>query len=165
MDRHLKEIVRILEEEKGVFQKILSLEEAKTGAIVNQDGKLLGKISRDQEACLAVVSSLETERMNRLAGYNKSKYPGQENISMHKIAAAAGADGRRILAAGKDLRRVLAKIETLQATNSTLINDNMEFYNILLSGLRRGHPAESGYGSDGREEEKVAQAMLFNQTA
>lgn len=165
MDRHLEEIVRILTEEKGVFQKILSLEEAKTGSIVSQDGKLLEKLSREQEDVLTRVSALESERMSRIMNFMKTRPHGGGTVSLRDVAASAGPDGGRLLSIGKDLNGMLSRLELLRNTNKKLISDNMEYFNILLSGLRRGYLAETGYGADGREEEKAAQAILFNKTA
>ena len=165
MDRHLEKIVRILTEESGVFQEILSLEENKTGTIINQDAKLLEKISREQEGFLTILASLEKDRMNRIAEFMKSKNRGKDAISLNDIASLAGPEGGRIRSLGDNLRRLLARLDSLQETNRTLINDNMEYYNILLSGLKRGRVNGTGYSSDGKEEEKVTQALLFNKTA
>ena len=59
----------------------------------------------------------------------------------------------------------MLKLQRLQETNQTLINDNMEYYNILLTGLRRSGPLDTGYGRDGKEEENLKNSILFNKTA
>ena len=59
----------------------------------------------------------------------------------------------------------MIRLSRIQDTNRVLISDNMEYYNILLTGLRRDPSLETGYGRDGREDEKLKNSILFNQTA
>jgi hypothetical protein len=42
------------------------------------------------------------------------------------------------------------------------LNDNMEFYDILLSGLKNSSTLKSGYGKDGKEKGRVFNPVLFN---
>jgi len=57
----------------------------------------------------------------------------------------------------------MMRLSRIQETNRVLIHDNMEYYNILLTGLRRDRSLDTGYGSDGREEENLKNSILFNQ--
>jgi hypothetical protein len=66
---------------------------------------------------------------------------------------------------GRNLKDVMIRLSRIQETNQVLIHDNMEYYNILLTGLRRDRSMDTGYGSDGREEETLKNSILFNQKA
>jgi hypothetical protein len=165
MNKHIAEIATILQEETRLFNTVCSLEENKTGAIMTHDGRLLDRISREQEGLLGTISALESSRM-RHADLVAHRGGGGGHATLADIVSRAG-DGHevRLRDMGRSLRSVLIKLKNLQETNQVLINDNMEYYNILLTGLRRSRSADAGYGEDGREEEKLKNSILFNKKA
>jgi hypothetical protein len=166
MDKHLAEMKRILKEEKGLFEKVYSLEKDKTGVIISRDGKLLEKLSKDQEDILATISGLETERIRHVDNYRKHHHIRKDPLTISDLAASVGnAPGADMILLGRELKDVMKKLARVQETNRVLINDNMEYYNILITGLRRDSSIDGGYGSDGREEEILKNSILFNQTA
>ena len=61
MDNHIIEMGKILKEETALFEKLHSLERNKTSAILDHNGKLLEKISLEQEGILSSISKLENE--------------------------------------------------------------------------------------------------------
>jgi hypothetical protein len=166
MDKHIVEMGRILKEETGLFEKLFLLERNKTSAILEHNGKLLEKISLEQEGILSSISKLEMDRMKHIENYKKHKHIHKTGISLSDITVLmdnTSSDNMRIL--GRNLKDVMLRLGRIQETNQVLIHDNMEYYNILLTGLRRDRTLDTGYGSDGREEENLKNSILFNQTA
>ncbi len=166
MEQHISEMLRILKEETGLFEKLCSLEKDKTGAIVDHNGTLLEKISSEEEGLLGLIANLEASRLRHVDAYMKHRRIRNNLITLSDVAAAADNPvSENMLLLGRGLKEVMMKLGRLQETNRVLINDNMEYYNILLAGLRRNSTLDTGYGSDGREEEKLKNSILFNQTA
>ncbi len=166
MEQHISEMLRILKEETGLFEKLCSLEKDKTGAIVDHNGTLLEKISSEEEGLLGLIASLESSRLRHVDAYMKHRRIRNNRITLSDVAATADNPvSENMLILGRGLKEVMMKLGRLQETNRILINDNMEYYNILLAGLRRNSTLDTGYGSDGREEEKLKNSILFNQTA
>ncbi len=166
MEKHITEMIRILKEESGLFERLCSLEKDKSAAIVDHNGSLLEKISGDEEELLARISLLESMRLKQVNDYMKSRHIRKDHVTLSDVAASMDKPASEgMLMLGRSLKEVMMRLGRLQETNRVLINDNMEYYNILLTGLRRDGSLDSGYGRDGREEEKLRNSILFNQTA
>ena len=63
---------------------------------------------------------------------------------------------------GIELKNILLKVAKVQDLNSQLLTDNMEFYDIIISGLKNSSSIMAGYGSDGKEKSGVVNPVLFN---
>lgn len=165
MDRHLAEMGNILKQETVIFEKICGLEVNKTSAIIEHNGKLIEKLSLEQEGLLGRISALEEERIKNMDAYKREKHIRRETTTLSDITATlGGAPGKNMASLGRELKDVIGKLARVQETNRVLINDNMQYYNILLTGLRRDPSLETGYRHDGKEEEKLRNSILFNTT-
>jgi hypothetical protein len=166
MEKHVTEMIRILKEETGLFERLCSLEKDKTGAIVDHNGNLIEKISGEEEKLLARISDLESMRLALVNAYMRHRHMGKDHVTLADVAATAEKHvSENMLLLGRSLKEVMMRLGRLQETNQVIIHDNMEYYNILLTGLRRNGSPETGYGKDGREEEKLNNSILFNKTA
>ena len=165
MERHSIETGKILENEMNIFKKLYSLEEDKTSAIIEHDGLLLDQISHDQEDLLKRIEAAESDRMKQMENYKKLRQ-GRDIVSLKDFAdSIGGLAGSRLKNHGRNLQEIISKLASLQKTNRKLIDDNMEYYNILLTGLRGGRSLDAGYSPEGKETETIKQSVLFNQTA
>jgi hypothetical protein len=66
MNNHMIEMGRILKEEKDLFEILCSLERNKTSAILDHNGKLLEKISVDQEGILSSILKMTESSISRI---------------------------------------------------------------------------------------------------
>ena len=166
MEKNIEVMTRILKEETGLFEKLCKLEKTKTGAIIEHDAKLLETISREQEDILGRISALENDRTKEMDDYRKHRHIHSHSFTLKDMAGVLeGTTATNVLTIGRNLKDVMLRLGRMQDTNRVLINDNMEYYNILLTGLRRDRSTETGYGRDGREDERLKNSILFNQTA
>ena len=159
---------KILQDQKDIYCEIYFIEEKKSEAILNKNGMLLEQLSRDQEQKLHSVELLEKNREKQIEKYillnNISDLP--QRPTLQDIIHSMDEDSsHHLMRLGMELKRLLNKLKHLRETNNTLIQDNLDFYNILLSGLRNENSIDSGYGNDGKEDMKVSNPVLFNQTA
>lgn len=168
MPSAVKEIERILIMQNSEYCEILKLEQGKGDAIIAKNGRLIQEISGKQDRILKNVESLEMERLAiisryfpQLAGEND-----RGNITLKDIAASLdSASSERILKLGSELKTLLLKVKAKQETNSAMLKDNIDYFDILISGLKNSSSLKSGYDRDGKEDERVVNPVLFNQRA
>jgi len=160
----------ILNEEKSLYGRILEIEKVKGDAISKQNGDLLQEYSLDQEELLKKIDDLEKAREILVGEYVENNHLDDlgKNITLKEILYSMDEDSsRHLMRIAIELKTQLIELQGLKDANDKMLNDNMEFYNILLSGLKKSSKLDSSYGSDGREDEgqKAANPLLFNQTA
>lgn len=158
------EMEQILGKECEIYREIYNIEEQKISAIMEREGTRIEVLSAEQERLLGEVNRLEKRRLIVAADFMTSR--GMEGeTTLREMAQAMDEDAAgRMLKTGMELKVLLMRISTLQETNAGLLEDNMEFYNIMLSGLRDTTSINTGYSSNGREENRVANPVLFNKT-
>ena len=168
MEKCIIKMSDILAEERDIFKDIYSLEEKKSEAIINQDGSALNELSIEQEKLLNRIESLEKKRIQAVKNYRKIKKTGSklDDVTLQEIADSEGAGSSgHIITLGRDLKEIMTKLSGLQECNMNIANDNMNFYNVMINGLKNSISIDPGYGQDGKEGEKVSSSLLFDQTA
>ena len=163
MNNLVKELVGILEHEREIYEKIVYIEEKKRQAIMDREGKLIEELSGSQERLLTEIERLENERIALMKRYKSALKQNKGEITLQDIIESIdGAQGEILKQAGVELKNILLKITRVQDLNSGLLMDNMEFYDIFISGLKNSSAVMSGYGSDGKEQAGVVNPVLFN---
>ncbi len=158
----------ILKKQMNIYSEILVYEEKKSEAIISKNGKVIQEISALQEKLIKSVEDLEAERINFIGMHftgNKSATNG-EAITLKEIAASMDSKkGLAITRQGEELKSLLLKVRAKQENNFSMLKDNMEYFDILISGLKNSSSVRSGYGRDGKEDERVINPVLFSQRA
>jgi flagellar FlgN protein len=167
MIKSVIEIESILKQENKIYQKIYFLEEEKSNAIINRNGKELEMISLKQDELIKEVETLEIQREIEINNYRIDNKIDDLNrdLTLKDIILSMDEDSsHHLLILGIDLKDIVLQISSLQKNNSSLLNDNIEFYNILLSGLKNTRSGGGEYNSRGRENEKSPISLLLNRT-
>ncbi|MBN2039987.1 MAG: flagellar protein FlgN [Spirochaetes bacterium] len=159
MSENLTELTYIISEELGLFNHILNLEQEKSDAIINKNGMLLEKLSREQEKYLEKIDPIETVR-KQIAGH----YSGSSDYdaTLKDIAIQEGEDDSLLVKKGTELKRTLEKIKSCQSTNLRMINDNLEFFSRMMNELKEQAMPETGYGRDGAEKGNKVNPLLLD---
>jgi flagellar biosynthesis/type III secretory pathway chaperone len=88
-----------------------------------------------------------------------------EKISLRDIASNMDMPAaERLMHYGTELKKIIYRIKKLQETNNRLIKDNIDFFDILLSGLKNTAAMQTGYSQKGETQEVKSNPVLFNQT-
>lgn len=165
MQHVVLKLKKLLNIEKDIYQEIFNIEEEKSEAIIKKTGKVIEELSVSQERLLNKIESLEKERIKLMDEYKKHRnvlHHGNE-ITLQDIIDTVDAESSSALKqAGIELKKILLKVKNIQDVNSQLLKDNMEFYDILISGLKNSSTLRSGYGRDGKEKGRVFNPVLFN---
>jgi flagellar biosynthesis/type III secretory pathway chaperone len=165
MSRSLEELERIIQEEINLFEEVYMLELKKSDAVINQDGGLLESISLDQEGMISRISYLESERNKQVLKIANNGNQ-EDNLTLSNVVEFIGRESSdQIVNLGRELKGTLKRLSELRRTNDRMMQNNMEFYQAILAGLKKGSGKDSGYGSDGKEEERTGGSLLFNKKA
>lgn len=168
MSQAVLRLENIMNLEREIYQEIFHIEEDKSEAILHKEGKVIEELSVKQEKLLGKIDSLEKERIKLMEGYRK--HPGLRHqngdITLQDVIEVSDSESASALKkTGNELKGVLVKVKNVQDMNARLLKDNMEFYDILIAGLKNSSTLRSGYGSDGKEKGRVVNPVLFNITA
>jgi len=165
MHHAVLKLENIMKLEKEIYQEIFQIEEDKSEAIIKKTGRAIEELSVSQEKLLGKVESLEKERLKLMEGYKKHgnlHLQGREITLLDIADSVDKASSVKLKEAGQELKKILLKVKNIQDMNSQLLKDNMEFYDILISGLKNSSTLRSGYGRDGKEKGRVFNPVLFN---
>jgi hypothetical protein len=157
------ELEMVLKDEHEVYLKLYGLEEKKGEAIIRRDGKLIESISRDQEGLLKEIARLEAKRSDILKGPFPANEGGVQGLTLKGVSSEMEGDASAgLLSAGEALRKLLVKTKLLQETNMKLMKDNMEFFRMILAGLKSTGTVSTGYSRSGGEESMMMGPLVFN---
>lgn len=164
----IEELESVLKDQKIIYSEILDCEEKKSEAVISKNGRLIEEISSREEKLLGKVEALENSRLEIIKKYltiNRISVDHEE-VTLREIAETAeNGKGNLIIRLGSDLKSILLKVKAKQESNAAMLKDNMEYFDILISGLRNSSSLKSGYDRDGKEDERVINPVLFNQRA
>ncbi len=158
---------KILEKEVSIYREVLRLEEEKGEAIANRDGKQLETVTLEQEHLLKSIGTLEEERISVIEEYSRQNHLDDlgRPVTLKDVVSLMDEDSTHtLMGLGMELKRQLQKLGRLHETNQVLIQDNLEFFNLLISGLKSAVSMDDGYGPQGDGKQKVAGSLMFNKT-
>jgi flagellar biosynthesis/type III secretory pathway chaperone len=165
MHQIFSELESILSDETRLYHEIYKLEKEKTEAAIEKKGSMIQELSANQEMLLFKIESLESERTKVLAILSE-KTDLKAGSTLSEITSLFDAQSSaRIMKCGTELKNVIIKLREKQEANKKLLQDNIEFFEILISDLKNSSSLKSGYGSDGKEKSRVVNPVLFNTKA
>jgi len=165
MQQVVHKLEDIMKLQGEIYREIYNIEENKSEAILKKAGKAIEELSTVQEKLIGKIESLEKERAKLMDGYRK--YTGlhlneNEITLLDIIDSVDSKSGSALKQAGLELKKILLKVKSIQELNTRLLKDNMEFFDILISGLKNSSTLRSGYDRDGKEKGRVFNPVLFN---
>jgi flagellar biosynthesis/type III secretory pathway chaperone len=166
MESPVLELERILKEEISIYDRIASLEEEKTDSILSRDGCELESFAREQERLLSEIAGLEEKRERSIDSYRVVNHIDEMgNVTLENLVRNMDEDSAlRLSRCGMELKKTVLRMKSLSETNRKLIEDNMEFFDILLSGIKSSATLAAGYTRDGEAPRMVNGSLLINRT-
>ena len=162
------ELADILRKEKELYDKLARLEDNKTKAIMKRNGKNLDEITRQEELLLKELSFLEEKRieLSKLSAQSSGLVIRNSEITISALARhIKGEVAGLIMAAGIALKRAALKVQKTKELNEKLMKDNLDFFQIVFTGLKSASSINTGYTQDGKENVMSMGSLLFNKTA
>jgi flagellar biosynthesis/type III secretory pathway chaperone len=168
MVQSIRNIENILKEITVLYEKVYEDEILKQDAIISRDGKELEHIAVRQELVAREIERLESARNDNVADFIKNfrldVVAGQ--VTLKDIVRCMDEDSsHRLLRLGMELKDLMLRLQKLQKNNAALVGDSMQFYTLLLDGLKESAAVKTGYDRRGEEKSKVTGSLLINKTA
>lgn len=159
----LQNLHSIIVREIDIYNRLLHYEEKKREAIAAFNGDLLFSLSRQQETLLHELEKLEHSRQKLIKSHAKHTL-GSGDITLKDFIALVKADDENIVTDALFLKGKIEKFARLHDANKKLIQDNIEFFNVVLSSLRKAVTVETGYGPEGLAKRSASGSVLMNKT-
>jgi uncharacterized protein YkuJ len=161
-----KELSNNLKEVTEIYLRISDMEERKQKAILERNGKELENLSYLQDNHVVELNILEEKRETAIKlfcekhsiAYNPS-HTLKELLQNVKTNEAA-----ELLEQAESLKNLLLKLANTREINSTLLEDNMKYFNDMLDELKYTSSPSMGYGSNGKVNDNYNAPLFLNRT-
>ena len=167
MESPVRELEQILRSEVEIYEKVASIEEEKTESIMSRNGHELEAFVVEQERLLAEIAELEKKRTASIDRYREiNRLDEIKGVTLEDIVRNMDEDASlKLMHYGMELKKTMLRVGSLSHTNRRLIEDNLEFFDILLSGIKSSATIQGGYTRGGDTNQKVHKPLLFNTRA
>ena len=167
MESPVVELEQILRSEVEIYEKVASIEEEKTESIMARNGHELEAFVAEQERLLSEIAELEAKREKSIDRYRAiHRLDEVKGVSLEDIVRNMDEDASlKLMQYGMELKRTMLRVGSLSYTNRKLIEDNLEFFEILLSGIKSSASIQGGYTRGGDTDRLVHKPLLFNTRA
>lgn len=159
-----KDLQSIISQEIDIYNRLLQLEEQKKEAIVAFNGDMLFSLSKEQETMILSLEKLEKSRQQIIQSHAKHHAVQTHDMTLKDFITLTRLHDDGLLTQAKELKVKIEKFARLHEANKKLINDNLEFFNVILSSLRKAATVETGYGPEGLTKRSASGAVLMNTT-
>ncbi|MEJ5363000.1 MAG: flagellar protein FlgN [Spirochaetota bacterium] len=155
----------ILLQEQEIYSRLVQLEEHKKEAITAFNGDLLFSLSKEQETLILNLEKLEKSRQQVIKAHvTGSAFQPHDMTLKDFITLTRMQDNENLVAQAQKLKSTIEKFARLHEANKKLINDNIEFFNVILTSLRKAVTIETGYGPEGLSKRSASGSVLMNKT-
>lgn len=161
----LDQVIEILEQSEGLYQKLVPIFHREKCAALGSDPKQLIAVTLEKEELLARLGQLERQRIKLigLMAEHLNLPPDQLNFSV----LAAGADARqasRLAALRQSLKALIKTIKQANTENRLLIQHCMALARSALGFFQHWISPVSIYGSSGRIDGRQGSGRLVSGT-
>jgi flagellar biosynthesis/type III secretory pathway chaperone len=166
MESPVLELERILKREIDLYDRIAEIEVEKTDAILSRNGREIEQFSNEQETILSEIAVLERRREDSIESYKAAYgYDGVASVTLESVIHNMDEDSAlRLSRCGMELKKTVLRIQSLSDTNRKLIEDNLEFFSMLISGIKNSVSIHAGYTREGASSQTMKGALLINRT-
>ncbi len=159
-----EDLEKIIDSELRIYEEIETIEEKKSDIIISKNGKELDKSIKAEENLLVELDKLENERQNKIADYYvKNNISVSKDVVLSEILSDNNSDSfKRIMSKAESLKKIIVRIKLIHENNEKLIKDNIEFFNLFISGLKDAASIKFGYNKNGYSNSVVSNSVFFN---
>ncbi|MBP7901182.1 MAG: flagellar protein FlgN [Spirochaetes bacterium] len=164
MSNVFHEIVSIIDRQAELYEEFLSLERKKTDCISGNLTKELEGVVSDQERVLSQIDLIESSRVNCVRKISGKFYINKANPSLRDIAQYADdLSSKEMINCAEHLKKITNELQRLLETNARMLRDNMNFYSLIVEGIKDSLDDKSAY-SAGKESRMKKSSVLINRT-
>ena len=166
MESPVRELEQILKSEVDIYEKVASIEEEKTDSIMSRNGHEIEAFAKEQDRLLSEIGELEKRREKSIDRYREiNSLEDIQGLSLADVIRNMDEDSAlKLMHYGMELKKTMLRVGALTHTNRKLIEDNIEFFEILLSGIKSSASIQGGYTRCGETDQKMHGPLLFCKT-
>ena len=164
MSNLFREIISIIDRQTELYEEFLGLERKKTDCISGNLVTELEGIVSDQDKVIGQIELIESSRLSCVRKITGKFYINKANPSLRDISQYADDDsGKEMILCAERLKKITNELQRILETNARMIKDNMNFYSLIVEGIKDSLDDKSAY-SAGRESRVKKNSVLINRT-
>jgi len=164
MSNLFREIISIIDRQTELYEEFLGLERKKTDCISGNLVTELEGIVSDQDKVIGQIELIESSRLSCVRKITGKFYINKANPSLRDISQYADDDsGKEMILYAERLKKITNELQRILETNARMIRDNMNFYSLIVEGIKDSLDDKSAY-SAGRESRVKKNSVLINRT-
>ena len=136
-------LIKILQEEKSIYEKIFELSKKETKTIQKGDLTSLEKITRQQEELLSKSEKLQKQRQSVIMKIKQKQ--NKDDITLNSLIECIEEPWQQeeIMKIQKELKRITTQQTLINRTNDILLKSNMKYVQFAISMLQESLIADS----------------------
>lgn len=136
-------LIKILQEEKSIYEKIFELSKEETKTIQKGDITNLEKITRQQEELLSKSEKLQKQRQSVIIKIKQNQ--NKDDITLSSLIECIEEPWQQeeIMKIQKELKRITTQQTLINRTNDILLKSNMKYVQFAISMLQESLIADS----------------------
>ena len=162
MNAKIQELIKFLEEEIKIYQKVLKLSKEKTDIITKDKRIELEELINVEEQLVSEVQLIEKNRQElSLNIYSELGIDSKTGKVQDIIDNIPSADGAILSQKRKEFLDLIQELKKVNDINSNLINNSLEFVNLrmkIMSGTQEMTGNE--YKATGKSNEGINRTMF-----
>ncbi|MEZ3446453.1 MAG: flagellar protein FlgN [Lachnospiraceae bacterium] len=149
----LENLIDVLDSENAQYEKLVTLAEGKTSAIVAGDIENLGKIMEEEQEIVGRIQRMEKERDKFLADIANVVNRDVETlklIDLIQMLESMPDQQRKLEDVQGNLRKTIDQLRELNGKNQLLISERLDMVNFNLDMIRamKSAPQTANYSKD-----------------
>lgn len=145
----IEKIIKLLEEEYKVFERILNLSNEKTKYIVENNLSGLLELSNQEKKETETISKLEGERQEILDALSKEKNIAIANLN-DLVRIATPDEWQRINDLRIKLGEIIFKLKKANDLNASLVSSAIEYIDFMTNVISSHFSDNTTYQKDGQ---------------
>ncbi len=149
----MENLIDVLDSENAQYEKLVTLAEGKTSAIVAGDIENLGKIMEEEQEIVGRIQRMEKERDKFLADIANVVNRDVETlklIDLIQMLESMPDQQRKLEDVQGNLRKTIDQLRELNGKNQLLISERLDMVNFNLDMIRamKSAPQTANYSKD-----------------
>ena len=149
----LENLIDVLDSENTEYDRLVTLAESKTSAIVAGDIENLGKIMEEEQEILGIIQGMDKKRYKFLADIANVVNRDVETlklIDLIQMLESMPDQKQKLEGVQKSLRKTIDKLRETNGKNQMLLSERLDMVNFNLDMIRamKSAPQTANYSRD-----------------
>lgn len=156
----MEKLINILEEELGLYKKILEVSNNKTALLKNNKVSELETTTKEEENLVASVIEKEKVRIQEVKNICKRYGKPEKSLKIEELCEFIDDSKEELMNLKSEIIKVLEELKNVNKINSVLINSSLEYINFTVNMLTETSKKPT-YEAKGQQSSQ-AQRNLFD---